>query len=125
MHHHGVGFGGEQRNQRGVVREVEFGILVERRVDEIGTRGEQERVSIRRRVDDHLGCEVGAGACAVFDDELLSEPFRQPLSHQPRENVRRSAGCKTDDDAHGARGIILRLGGARDEWKRCGARCEM
>src|SRR5204863_4615719 len=67
----------------------------------------------------------GAGAGAVFNDELLTEPLRQPLSHQPRENVRRSAGCKTNDQVHRARWVILRLCKTRDDWKRGSTRCQM
>jgi hypothetical protein len=109
MHHHGARFAGEERDRRDVVHEVELEISVEGCVDQIRPRDEQERIAVRGRVHDRLGCDVGAGTCAVLDDELLTEPFRQPLSHQTPENVRRSAGCKTNDQEHRPGWIILRL----------------
>src|SRR6266478_7513029 len=48
--------------------------------------------SVRRRPDDSLGCNVGPGPGPVLDDELLAEPFRQPLAHQAHGDVARTTG---------------------------------
>src|SRR5262245_48304139 len=97
MHHHGARFAGKERDRRDVVYEVELQISVEGCIDQVRPRYEQERIAVRGRVYDRFGCDVGAGACTVLDDELLTEPFRQPLSHKTSENVRRSTGRKTND----------------------------
>ena len=36
----------------------------------------------------------------ILDDELLTEPFRQILTDQARDDVGRAAGGKADDNAH-------------------------
>jgi hypothetical protein len=36
---------------------------------------------------DCLGGNVGTCTRSIFDDELLPEPFRQPLANQPRSDV--------------------------------------
>jgi len=41
-----------------------------------------------------LGCDIGAGTRAVFYDELLAEPLRQPLTHQASDDVDSAAGSK-------------------------------
>ena len=125
MHHHHGGFTAEARDRRDVVDEVEAKLLVERRVDEICRRDQEQRVAVGRRVHDHLGRDVGAGARAVLDDELLAEPFRQPLPRQPRDDVGRAAGGKANDDAHRPRRIGLRPSEARHGRKRGSARGQM
>jgi hypothetical protein len=37
-------------------------------------------MAIRRRVNDCLGHNIGASASPVLDDELLAEPFGQPMA---------------------------------------------
>src|SRR5687768_9823021 len=62
---------------------------------------------IRGRTHDHLRGDIAASARPVFDDELLAKPFRQPLTHQAREDVIRTAWSKADDNAHRPRRIGL------------------
>ena len=57
----------------------------------------RERVAVRRRAHDRLGGDIAAGARPVVDDELLTEPLRQPLTHQARDDVELAAGRKADD----------------------------
>ncbi len=82
--------------------------VVERRVDCVRQRDQEQRIAVRRRAHDRLGGDIAAGARPVFDDELLAEPLRQPLADQARDDVGRAAGGKADDDAHRPRRIGLR-----------------
>jgi hypothetical protein len=58
----------DARNRRDVANEIE--LVVERSVDSAGRSHRDERVTIRRRTDDHFGSEIGAGTGPVLDDEL-------------------------------------------------------
>ena len=73
---------------------------------------EQERVAVRWRAYDRLGCDVAAGAGAVLDNELLAEPLGQPLPDHAGGRIGRAAGGKAENDAHGPRRVGLRPGEA-------------
>src|SRR5271169_3758430 len=59
-------------------------------------------------MDDRLRANIATGAWPVLDEEVLSEPLRQPLRHQARDDVGAAAGGKADDQAHRPRRIGLR-----------------
>src|SRR5215472_7240492 len=67
---------------RDVADEIEFEILVERGVYRVRRSGTEERVAIRGRVHERLGRDSAGGVRPVLDDDLLTEPLRQPLTHQ-------------------------------------------
>ena len=89
------GYADDARDRRDVADEIEIELVVERRVDRVRRRGQEERVAVGRRVHDGLGADIAAGARPVLDDELLAEPLRQPLPHQPRDDVGRAAGAES------------------------------
>src|SRR2546428_14104145 len=91
-----------------VADEIVTETLVERGVDHVVRADGEERVAIRRRTHDNLGGDIAAGARAVLDDELLTEPLGQRLSHNARDDIDRLSGGKTDHHAHRARGINFR-----------------
>jgi hypothetical protein len=72
-----------------------------------------------------LSTGIAASAGSVFDDELLTELFGQPLTHQTGVEVIRAASWKADDDFHRPRRIGLRRCAARHGQERGGARCQM
>src|SRR5262249_42474879 len=74
---------------------------------------------------DGVGGVVAAGACRVLNNELLTEPLREPLSYQTRDDVARTAGAIADDDAYRPGWIGLRPCDARDSRERGSACCEM
>ena len=115
----------DARDRRDVADEIEIELVVERRVDRVRERRQEERVAVGRRTHDRLGANIVAGARPVLDDEWLAEPLRQPLSHQAREDVGRAAGGKADDDAHRPRRIGLRPSDARHGRQRGSARGQM
>ena len=102
---HHVGYAGDGRNRRDVARKIVVEFSVERDVDRMRGRDHEQRVAVRRRIHDCLGGDIAAGAGAVLDDELLAEPLRQALTHEPRQDVGDTAGRIADDQFHGPRGI--------------------
>ena len=85
----------DARDRSDVADEIEVELVVERRVDRVRRADQEERIAVRRRAHDRLGADIAAGTRAVFDDEWLAEPLRQPLSDQPRDNVGRAAGGRS------------------------------
>src|SRR5215471_10501309 len=83
----------DARDRRDVADEIETEVFVKRRIDRIGRRGQQEGVTVCRRLYDRLGADIARGASTILDDELLAEPLRQPLRHQARDDVA-SASCR-------------------------------
>src|SRR5262249_51068579 len=90
-----------------------------------------ERVAVRRRTHDRLGGNIATGAGPVLDDEGLAQPLGQPLTHQTRNDVVRTAGGIAYDDAHWPRRIGLRprdprhhrqRGSAGGQLQECAAR---
>src|SRR5262249_52151122 len=79
-----------------------------------------ERVSVGGRAHDLLSGEIAGGTDPVLDHELLPEPVRQPLSHQPRGEIATAARCKADDKTHRPRRISLRRRDAR-HGRHCGS----
>jgi len=115
----------ETCDRHDVADEIEIELVVIGRIDGVGGGGQQQRVAVRRGTRDRLGRDVGRRARPVLDDELLTEPFRQPLSDNPGANVGAAAGGIADDDAHGPRRIGLRPSDARDRRQRGGASGQM
>ena len=96
------------RDRFRIAQEIEIEFVVERGVDGVRRRGKQKRVAVRRRPHHRLGRDIGAAARPVLDDEGLAEPFRKPLPHQARGEVRRAARGIPDDEADRPRWIGLR-----------------
>ena len=92
-----LGIADDARDRRDVADEIEIELVVERRVDRVRSRDQEERVAVGGRTHDRLGADIAAGARPVLDDEWLAEPLRQPLTHQARDDVGRAAGGKADD----------------------------
>ena len=100
MYHHHKATAQQAGDGCDIANEIEFEVLVKRRIDRVRRTRKQERVAVRSRTHDGLGGDIAAGARPVLDHEWLAEPLGQPLTDQPREDVVRAAGSKTDDDAH-------------------------
>jgi hypothetical protein len=67
--------------------EIEIEPLVQRCVDRVIRSGQQERIAVSRRAHDRFGANIAACAASVFDDELLVQALRQPLTDQARVDV--------------------------------------
>ena len=115
----------DARNRRDVMDEIEFELFIERGVDGIGKADQKQRVAVGGSIQHGLGGDIAACARPVLNDELLAEPFRQPLRHKTGGDVGRAAGGETDDDANGARRVALRVCHSRNSRKADRDRCEM
>src|SRR5262245_6186758 len=118
IYHHDEREVDEARDGRDVTEKIEIELVVERRVDRVRRTRHKERVAVRRRPHDRLGANIVAATCAVFYDELLAEPMREPGSDEPRANVGSAAGPRRGNDAHWPRRISLRPSDPRQHRQR-------
>src|SRR5580693_3174447 len=107
-------------DRRDVARKTEIEIGVERGVDRARGAGEQQRVAVGGRMRHHGGADVGAGAAAILDDDLLADPLRYCLRHEARNNVESAAGRNRYDQMHRPRRIGLGAGDIRQDRQRSG-----
>src|SRR5262249_56547500 len=70
-----------------ITNEIEIKLGIERRVDRVRRRDEKECVAVGGRPYDRLRADIAAGTWPVLDNELLTRPLRQPLTHQTGANV--------------------------------------
>jgi hypothetical protein len=83
-----------------IADEIEIEFVVECRVACVRWTDHEQDIAVSGRTHDGLGADVGAGARAIFNDELLTQPLRQPLPDEPRGNVRRAGWSDRHDQAH-------------------------
>ena len=74
---------------------------------------------------DHRGADIGAGAAAVLDDDRLTDPLRQRLRDQARNDVEGAAGRNGHDQMDRPRRISLCAGDPWQRWKRGNAGCQV
>jgi hypothetical protein len=122
--HHHVRHRHDAGDRGDVADEVEGQRFVEGRVDGVGLADQQDRVAVGRGVHHRFRRDVRRGTRAVFDDERLSQPIRQPLAHQAGDDVVAAARCVADDPAYRTRGPCLRVGPVRGDRQGDGARGE-
>jgi hypothetical protein len=82
-------------------------------------------IESRRRAHDYLGADIAGIAGPIFDDELLAEPRRKPLTDQARSDVSRAAGRPTNYDARWSRWIGLGTRDPRYSRESGSTRCQM
>src|SRR5262245_26545946 len=96
VHDHDVGRAQDAGDRSDIADEIEVEPFVKRRADRVVNTGQEERVSVRGRTRDRLGGDIAGRAWPVVDDEWLAKPLRQPLTHQARDDVIRTAWSKAD-----------------------------
>src|SRR5260370_32612104 len=101
------------RDWRDVADEVESEVRIERGIVRIPRTHHEEHVAIRDRTHDRLGRDIAARAWPAFDDERLTESFRQPLSDEAPHDTGLATAAKPDHDTHRLRRIGLRASDAR------------
>jgi hypothetical protein len=95
----------DTRDRRDALGEIERQGRIERGVDGVGSRGQQQRVAVRRRDDHGLRADIAAGARLVLDHEGLAEFFAEALADQPRQHVGRATRRVRHHPFHRARGV--------------------
>jgi hypothetical protein len=124
VHLQDVGHADHAGNRCDVANEIEIELFVQRRVDRVGREDDEEGVSVGRRTHHRLGGDIAGGARSILDDEWLTEPFRQPLTDQARDDVDRAARGKSENHAHRPDRIGLSPCNARDGGKGGRIRCQ-
>src|SRR5262249_10196584 len=85
--HHDITGASNARDRRYFEDKIESELVVERRVHWVRQPDEQARIAVRRCPHDAFGADIAAGTRSVLNDEWLPEPFRQRLTHEPRDRV--------------------------------------
>ena len=67
--------------------EVEIEIAVQRRVDRVRLRDQENRVAVRRCIDDVLGREIATRSRLILDRELLTEALEKMLAGRSAMSV--------------------------------------
>src|SRR5580704_1489193 len=91
-----------------VADEIEIEVVIEGRVDRGSSIRTKERIAIGGRTDDSLRSDIAGGAGPVLDDEWLTDPLRERLTHQACDDVRSAARGISNDAAKWPRRIGLR-----------------
>src|SRR6516165_2613757 len=88
IYQHDKGHADDARDRRDVADEVEIELVVERRVDRVRRRGQQQRIAVGWRTNDRFGTDIGAPARTVLNDEWLA---KRSDNHWPIRRTRISA----------------------------------
>src|SRR5262249_19864222 len=78
IHHHDGGHATDASDRCDIADEIEIEFVVERRIDRVRRAHQEKCVAVRWGTHDRLGADVRAATWAVFYDELLAEPSREP-----------------------------------------------
>ena len=125
VHRHDVGHPANTADGSDVAAEIKAELVVERCIDGIRDRDEQQRVAVGRSIHHRCGSNIAGRSGAVLDHEALPEPLRQPLSDQSAEDVIAATRRIANDDAHRSRRIGLRPRETRHSRQRGSARGQL
>ena len=98
---------GNKRNRREVADRVVWKILDKGRIDRVGHRCKEQRVTIRISPGHGARPQHLCAAAPVVDRNRLLELLFEFLRERPSDDVGRAAGRIGDDQPDGARRIIL------------------
>src|SRR5262249_37060440 len=107
MDHQHEGSRRSQRNRFEILLQIVVELLVEGRADHDRSRGEQQGVAVRRRVRRAFRPDMARGACAVVDDELLTERFIELGCDEARDDIDARSGWERGDYPHRLAWIAL------------------
>ena len=93
-----------------------IGQLLQAGIDGKADRGDEQGMSVGRRLCYRVGPDRAA-ARTIVDDDGLSPAFREALRHQPRDVVSGASGDERHDELDLLSGIVL------GDDRRCGREC--
>jgi len=125
VHRHYVWRAHDAGNGRDVTNEIEIQLVKERRIGRVRRYGRKKRIAVARGSQSRFGADVPAIACSVLNNKGLPESIRQPLPHQARNNICRTARHVGNYNAHWPQWIGLRPCDARGGGQRGSARRQM
>ena len=85
--------------------------VVDPGIDRVPDRDERNRIAVLGRVGGELGADHHAGAAAVVDDDLPSQPLAERCRDRPSHHVIAAAGHGRNDEPDRLGRILLRGGG--------------
>ena len=91
---------GDARNRHDIADVIELEITVEGRIPCVICGRQKEGIAVWLGLHDRLRGEVAARAWPVLYDELLTKPFRKPLTYQTRRYIGRSGRSKADKQVY-------------------------
>src|SRR5712691_9569297 len=112
--HEHVRAAAHERDRSEVLLRVERQRPVQRHVDRVGRRRDQEREAVGRRLGYEIGADVAAGSRAVLDDHRLPGSFVQAGRERAGGEIGDPTGRKGDNEPDRL-GRVLRYGGERKE----------
>src|SRR5262249_20461949 len=92
--HHDEREADNARDSRDVVEKNEIEFVVKSCIDRVRRSRDEERIAVRLRPHDGLSPDIVAATRAVFHNELLAEPLREPWCDEARDNIGRTAGTR-------------------------------
>ena len=111
--HHDGRIARQARDGREVAAKHEVEPLVERRIDDVRSNDDEERMAVRSGARDRFDRDIAAAARPVLDNERPAEPVGEPWRDQARDNVDTAAGRTGYNQPHRPRRIGLRPRDAR------------
>ena len=105
---HQTARGGRQGHRRKVTQGVIGQLFVNPRIDGKRTGGHQQRVTIRIRLGDDIRTDDAVGSRATVGDDLLFQPFGQPVSQKTSDTIHRAANGRRNK-THRLQRIVLRV----------------
>src|SRR5947207_1435300 len=104
--HQNVGAAAPERAGGGVLLRVGRQEPVQRHVDRVGRRRDEQRVAVGRALRDEVGADIAAGAGLVLDDDRLSQGFRKARAQSTRGEIGDTARRESDDEPDRLGGIV-------------------
>lgn len=98
----------DHRNRREILDRVVRQLAHHRRIDHMGCRHQEQRVTVRRRARSHLRADRSTRAAAIVDDDRLAEHLDHFWDQDARDDIGVAARGERDDQPNGLLRKLLR-----------------
>jgi len=100
--------GAELGDRREILERIVWHGRIEAGIDDIGTRGDEQRVTVSLRVRGISDPDIAAGAGAIFHDHMAGQRGAEVLPEDSRHDVGRARRRKRHDDLDRPLGVAGR-----------------